>query len=148
MTKDEMIRALRETHLVFPKTLFSLGLKAEDLAVYCYLSTFRDNETGECFPSYKTIGKTLKMGSTNTVRNCIRRLEAQGMITTEPTLRKKSDGIERNSTLLYTIYEVQDVREKRNWEEKRRADEVYEKQQIIKKAKRKGAHVTIDGIST
>ncbi len=141
MTKSEMITVLRETHLVVPREVFDLKLKASDFAVYCYLLSLKHAKSGCSYPGYKNIAKTFQMGSTNTVSACVRRLEDQGMISTEYRTRRKRDGRRKNSSLRYTVHEVEEVREERNWREARRAARLQEIRETQEKANKKGVRI-------
>lgn len=50
-----------------PNEIFSLGLSPGELAVYSYLLFREDRKTFQCWPSYRRIGKAVRM-SVNTVR--------------------------------------------------------------------------------
>lgn len=63
-------------------------------------------ETYQCWPSYKTIGKAVKM-SPNTVRKYVAALEEKGLISTEATMIRRKDGRPMNGSLLYTIRPIQ-----------------------------------------
>ena len=41
--------------------VMNLELSATALAIYCYLMYIEDRDKYECYPSYKTIGKALKI---------------------------------------------------------------------------------------
>ncbi len=89
-----------------PNAIFSLGLTANELAVYSYLLYCEDRETYQCYPSYKKIGQAISL-SPNTVAKCVRALEDKGLITTEPTKISAANGTPRNGTLRYTILPIQ-----------------------------------------
>ncbi len=89
-----------------PNAIFSLGLTANELAVYSYLLYCEDRRTYQCYPSYKKIGQATSL-SPNTVAKCVRALEDKGLITTEPTRISTASGTPRNGTLLYTILPIQ-----------------------------------------
>ncbi len=89
-----------------PSAIFSLGLTANELAVYSYLLYCEDRETYQCYPSYKKIGQATSL-SQNTVAKCVRALEDKGLITTEPTKISATNGMPRNGTLRYTILPIQ-----------------------------------------
>ena len=61
-----------------PNAIFSLGLSAGELAVYAYLMYCEDRKSHQCWPSYKTIGRTVGM-SENTVRKYVRELAFAGV---------------------------------------------------------------------
>ena len=46
-----------------PNEIFQLGLTPGELAVYSFLLQCENRETYQCYPSYKTIGKALNIGS-------------------------------------------------------------------------------------
>ena len=61
-----------------------LGLSPTEFAIYCYLLYCENRKTYQCYPSYKTIGKTFNI-SKNTVMKYVRNLEEKCLIYTEPT---------------------------------------------------------------
>ena len=65
-----------------PNEIFLLGLCAVEFAVYSFLRRCEDHKTQQCWPSIRTIGRTVGM-SENTVRKYIRLLEERGLIVTE-----------------------------------------------------------------
>ena len=67
-----------------PNEIFNMDLCAGEIALYSYLMRMEDRETYSCYPSFKTIGKALKM-SRNTVMKYVHSLEEKGLITTEHT---------------------------------------------------------------
>ena len=87
-----------------PNEVFHIGLSYPEISIYCYLLSIEDRETYQCYPSDKTIGKTLGM-SENTVSKYVRSLEEKGLIRTEPTMVRSKDGRPLNGNLRYTIYE-------------------------------------------
>ena len=56
-----------KNYFQLPIEIFLLGLSPGALAVYSYLLCCEDRNTYQCWPSYKTIGRAVKM-SANTVR--------------------------------------------------------------------------------
>ena len=56
-----------------PNEIFSLGLSSGALAVYSYLLYCEDRKTYQCYPSCRSIGKSVHM-SVNTVRKYIAEL--------------------------------------------------------------------------
>mgnify|MGYP002556422873 FL=1 len=70
-----------------------------------------DRKTYQCYPSYKTIGKALKIKSKGTVAKYVRELEDKCLIYTEPTEVILKDGKKRNGNLKYTIRPIQDALE-------------------------------------
>ena len=57
-----------------PNEIFNMDLCAGEIALYSYLMRMEDRETYSCYPSFKTIGKALKM-SRNTVMKYVHSLE-------------------------------------------------------------------------
>ena len=94
----------------FPNEIFILGLCPGELAVYSYLLCCANRKTGQCWPSYKMIGKAVGM-TENTVAKYVNSLEHKGLIHTEPTTVTTKAGIKRNGNLLYTVSPFQDVLE-------------------------------------
>ena len=91
-----------------PNEIFSLGLSAGEIAVYAYLMYCEDRKTFQCYPSYTTIGKAIKM-SKNTVKKYVDGLVEKQLITTEPTEVTLKDGRRHNGSLLYTIRPIQEA---------------------------------------
>ena len=89
-----------------PNAIFSLGLSAGELAVYAYLMYCEDRKSHQCWPSYKTIVRTLVM-SENTVLKYVRELEYKALILTEPTKYESTSGQVRNGNLIFTILPIQ-----------------------------------------
>ena len=89
-----------------PDEVFSLGLSSGALAVYSCLLFCEDCKTYQCWPSYKTIGRAVRM-SANTVRKYVCELEERQLISTESTTVTTRDGLKRNGNLLYTILPIQ-----------------------------------------
>lgn len=89
-----------------PNEIYCLGLEAGEIAIYGYLLSIEDRKTYQCHPSYKTIGKAVRM-SPNTVRKYVAALEEKGLISTEATMIRRKDGRPMNGSLLYTIRPIQ-----------------------------------------
>ena len=89
-----------------PNEVFHIGLSYPEISIYCYLLSIEDRETYQCYPSYKTIGKALRMCE-NTVSKYVRSLEEKGLIRTDPTMIRSKDGRPLNGNLLYTIRPIQ-----------------------------------------
>ena len=89
-----------------PNEIFQMDLCAGEIALYSYLMRMEDRETYSCYPSFKTIGKALKM-SRNTVMKYVHSLEEKGLITTEHTSVITQEGIKRNGNLKYQILPIQ-----------------------------------------
>ena len=94
----------------FPNEIFILGLCPGELAVYSYLLCCANRKTGQCWPSYKTIGRAVGM-TENTVAKYVGSLERKGLIQAENTTVTTKAGIKRNGNLLYTVSQFQDVLE-------------------------------------
>ena len=92
----------RKHFFPMPNEIFSMGLSAEEIAVYAYLMYRENRKSFQCWPSFNTIGKALKM-SRNTVRKYVRQLEDKGFILTEHTTVRTQRGERRNGTLLYKL---------------------------------------------
>ena len=102
---------LQSKRYSIPNEIMILGLSAGALAVYNYLLYVEDRKTYQCYPSYKTIGKALKIKSKGTVAKYVRELEDKCLIYTEPTEVTLKDGKKRNGNLKYTIRPIQDALE-------------------------------------
>ena len=107
-----------------PNEIMILGLSAGALAVYTYLLYVEDRKTYQCYPSYKTIGKALKIKSKGTVAKYVRELEDKCLIYTEPTEVILKDGKKRNGNLKYTIRPIQDAIEHYHYEQMKNVNEV------------------------
>ena len=93
-----------------PNEIFCLGLNSGEIAVYSYLMSCEDRETYQCYPSYNTIGKALKM-SKKTVMKYVKSLENKCLITTEHTTVTLKSGQKQNGNLRYTIRPIKEARE-------------------------------------
>ncbi|MGI6270456.1 MAG: helix-turn-helix domain-containing protein [Candidatus Howiella sp.] len=91
---------------LMPNEIFCLGLDYKEISIYAYLLRCEDRKTYQCHPSYRTIGKAVKMCE-NTVRKYVLSLEEKGLIYTEPTMITTKDGRARNGSLRYTIRPIQ-----------------------------------------
>ena len=107
-----------------PNEIMILGLSAGAIAVYNYLLYVEDRKTYQCYPSYKTIGKALKIKSKGTVAKYVRELEDKCLIYTEPTEVILKDGKKRNGNLKYTIRPIQDALEHFYHEQMKNVNEV------------------------
>ena len=107
-----------------PNEIMILGLSAGAIAVYNYLLYVEDRKTYQCYPSYKTIGKALKIKSKGTVAKYVRELEDKCLIYTEPTEVVLKDGKKRNGNLKYTIRPIQDALEHYHHEQMKNVNEV------------------------
>ena len=97
-------------YYLVPNEVFNLGLTSHEIAVYNYLLRCEDRKTYQCHPSYRSIGKAVKMCE-NTVRKYVLSLEEKGLIRTEPTTITTKDGRVRNGSLRYTIRPIQEALE-------------------------------------
>lgn len=106
-------------YFTLPNEIFCLGLSSGEIAVYSFLLRCENRKTYQCYPSYRTIGKALKM-SQNTVRKYVQSLEDKHLISTERTEVITKDGRKRNGTLLYTIRPIAEAIEYFHSEQLRR----------------------------
>ena len=93
-----------------PNEIFCLGLNSGEISVYTYLMSCEDRKTYQCYPSYNTIGKALKM-SKKTVMKYVKSLEDKCLISTEHTTVTLKSGEKRNGNLKYTIRSLKEARE-------------------------------------
>ena len=103
-------RSAEKNYFMVPNEIFGIGLDFREISLYTYLLRCENRDTYQCYPSYKTIGKAIRM-SENTVAKYVRQLEEKGLIYTEPTLVKSKDGKTLNGNLLYTIRPIPGVLE-------------------------------------
>ena len=106
--------------------------KRRALAVYSYLLYCENRRTYQCYPSYRSIGKAVRM-SVNTVRKYVAELQEQGLIVTEPTSIITKDGHKHNGTLRYTILPIQNAVDLHNQQQLRRLEETTEQMRVSKK---------------
>ncbi len=99
-----------KNYFPLPNEIFCLGLCSGEIAVYAYLLYCEDRKTFQCHPSFRMIGRALKM-SRNTVSKYVRRLEEKKLICTEPTDIHTEKGVKRNGNLLYTILPIEQAKE-------------------------------------
>ena len=91
-----------------PNEVFQLGLKAGDLLVYIYLQYQKGVRSGQCWPSYATIGAAVGM-SRKTVQKHVYALVDKGLIQTEDTTIHRKNGLAYNGSLLYTLKPIKQV---------------------------------------
>ncbi len=84
-----------------PRELFQLDLCAEEIAIYSYLLNL-ENKDFQCWPSYKTIGKSLNIKSKNTVKKYVDSLCEKRLIEIEYTDVVRNGKL-WNGNLKYTI---------------------------------------------
>ena len=88
-----------------PNDIFNLDLCAEEIAVYAFVLRMENRRTYTCFPSYKTIGRALKM-SKNTVAKYVHSLEKKKLIELEQTSVTDKNGKKRNGNLQYKVLPI------------------------------------------
>ena len=88
-----------------PNDIFNLDLCAEEIAVYAFILRMENRRTYSCFPSYKTIGRALKM-SKNTVAKYVHSLEDKRLIKLEQTSVTDKNGKKRNGNLQYKFLPI------------------------------------------
>ena len=93
-----------------PNEIFCLGLSYGEIAVYSYLLYCENRKSYQCYPSYRSIGKALKM-SRNTVSKYVQLLVDKELISTEPTSIFTKDNKKLNGNLLYTILPIEQVKQ-------------------------------------
>ena len=93
-----------------PNEIFCLGLSYGEIAVYSYLLYCENRKSYQCFPSYKSIGKALKM-SRNTVSKYVQLLVDKELISKEPTSIFTKGNKKLNGNLLYTILPIEQAKQ-------------------------------------
>lgn len=99
---------LLKRRFTLPNELFSLKLNSAEISIYTYLLYIEDRKTHQCWPSYKTIGKAVKL-SNKTVKKYVAELVDKGLISTENTTVITKKGVKRNGSLRYTIRPIQEA---------------------------------------
>lgn len=127
-----------------PNEVFCLDLDSKEISIYAYLLRCEDRDTYQCHPSYRTIGKAVKMCE-NTVRKYVLSLEEKGLIRTEPTTITTKDGRIRNGSLRYTIRPIQEALEIFHQRQLTRAEEEAEKARLRKRLAQFSKQNTING---
>ena len=120
-----------KNYFQLPNEIFLLGLSPGALAVYSYLLCCENRSTYQCWPSYKTIGKAVRM-SANTVRKYVCELEDRQLISTESTTVTTKTGLKRNGNLLYTIRPIQLALDQFYEQQLARMDVATERQRVAK----------------
>lgn len=120
-----------KNYFQLPNEIFLLGLSPGALAVYSYLLCCENRNTYQCWPSYKTIGRAVRM-SANTVRKYVCELEERQLISTESTTVTTRDGLKRNGNLLYTIRPIQLALDQFYEQQLTQMDVVAERQRVAK----------------
>lgn len=108
MKYNRQSRNALKNYFPLPNEIFSLGLYSGEISVYAYLMYLEDRKTFKCHPSYKTIGRALKM-SLNTVRKYVKSLEEKRLISTEPSSVTLKSGKKQNGNLVYTVLPIQEA---------------------------------------
>ena len=126
-----------------PNEVFCLDLDSKEISIYAYLLRCEDRDSYQCHPSYRTIGKAVKMCE-NTVRKYVLSLEEKGLICTEPTTITTKDGRIRNGSLLYTIRPIQEALEIFYQRQLTRAAEEAEKARLRKRLTQRGEQKSIN----
>ena len=88
-----------------PNDIFNLDLCVGEIAVYAFILRMENRRTYTCFPSYKTIGRALKM-SKNTVAKYVHSLADNRLIELEPTSVTDKNGKKRNGNLNYKVLPI------------------------------------------
>lgn len=115
-----------------PNEIFFIGLSYGEIAVYAYLLYRENRETFQCYPSYKTIGKSLKM-SRNTVSKYVKQLEYKELISTERTNVFTSDLRKLNGNLLYKILPIEQAKKHYYNQQLKKIEQVVTENRIKKK---------------
>ena len=108
MKYNRQNRNALKNYFPLPNEIFSLGLYSGEISVYAYLMYCEDRKTFQCHPSYKTIGRALKM-SRNTVRKYVKGLEEKRLITTESSSVTLKSGKKQNGNLIYTVLPIKEA---------------------------------------
>ena len=116
-------------YYLVPNEVFNLGLTSHEIAVYNYLLRCEDRRTYQCHPSYRTIGRAVRL-SENTVRKYVAGLEEKGLIRTESSTIITKDGRMRNGSLIYTIRPIQEALEQNYQRQFRQAEESVERARV------------------
>ena len=98
-----------------PSEVFQLGLQAGELLVYIYLHYQKGVRSGQCWPSYATIGTAVRM-SRKTVQKHVHSLIDEGLIQAEGTMIHRRDGRSYNGSLLYTVKPIEQILKEREKE--------------------------------
>ena len=119
-------------YYLVPNEVFSLGLSSYEISVYNFLLRCEDRVTYQCHPSYRTIGKAVRL-SENTVRKYVASLEEKGLIRTEPSTIITKDGRMRNGSLIYNIRPIQEALEQNYQRQFRQVEESVERARVQKR---------------
>ena len=105
-SKDFPVIKIGSRFFPMPYDIFCLGLRMPEIALYSYLMSCENRKNYTCYPSYKTIARTLNT-SVNTVQKYVKALEEKELISTEHTKIFTQNGLKLNGNLLYTIKPIQ-----------------------------------------
>lgn len=119
-------------YYLVPNDVFNLGLSSHEIAVYNYLLRCEDRRTYQCHPSYRTIGRAVRL-SENTVRKYVAGLEEKGLIRTESSTIITKDGRVRNGSLIYNIRPIQEALEQNYQRQFRQVEESVERARVQKR---------------
>ena len=91
-----------------PAEVFQLDLECGELLVYIYLHYQKGVRSGQCWPSYATIGAAVGMGRKTVQRN-VHSLVDKSLIQAEDTTVRRKNGYSYNGNLLYTVKPVEQI---------------------------------------
>ena len=127
---------------ITPRELFQLDLCAEEIAIYSYLLSL-ENKDFQCWPSYKTIGKSLNIKSKNTVKKYVDSLCEKRLIETEYTDVYHGD-LKMNGNLKYTIRPIYEAIQHRLQQQFKESDERIKQERLEKILKKREAEAKKD----
>ena len=110
MSKKYSKRDPIKDYFPLPNEIFCLGLSYGEIAVYSYLLYRENRKTFQCYPSYRSIGKALRM-SRNTVSKYVQLLVDKELISTELTSIFTKDNKKFNGNLLYMILPIEQAKQ-------------------------------------
>ncbi len=125
-----------------PRELFQLDLCAEEIAIYSYLLNL-ENKDFQCWPSYKTIGKSLNIKSKYTVKKYVDSLCEKRLIETEYTDVYHGD-LKMNGNLKYTIRPIYEAIQYRLQQQFKENDERKHQEKLQKYLKKREAEAKKD----
>ncbi len=123
-----------------PTALFGIGLCAEEIVLFCFLTSWSVTHKDRGWPSYDEIAEALCMCK-NAVMKYVSALECRGLISTRHTMVRDGTGALYNSRLCYTLRSMGDVRTEHNKQELLRAAEEEQKRKLLEKAKKAGLEI-------
>ena len=101
-------QGLVKNYFTLPNEIFNLNLSSGEIALYAYLLKCENRKTFKCYPSYKTIGKSLGI-SKNTVKKYVDSLQEKRLIDTAYTCIYSERGKKLNGNLMYTILPIREA---------------------------------------